>query len=84
MNDIETQLTELEEQVNRLKTGIDKCFVPSIYVHTFKVAQLMKSIDSIKTTKNEKEMVKKLDTEAFKQFKRLSDGRCSCNVSKDI
>jgi len=84
MNDIDMPFTSLKDQINRLKVGIDKCFVPSIYDHTYKIARIMKSIESMNLAESQKKVLDKLDTEALKQFERLSKGRCSCSVSKDI
>ncbi len=84
MNDIDMPFSSLSQQVDKLKIAVDKCHIPSIYVHTYKIASLAKSIEYMKLTENQKKIVNKLDESALKQFGRLSKGRCYCNVSKDI
>jgi len=84
MNDIEMSFTALKDHIDKLKNGIDRCFIPTIYVQTYKIASIVKSIDTNKLTENQKKVLSKLDDETLKQFRRLSEGRCSCKVSKDI
>jgi hypothetical protein len=87
MNDIEMPFTSLKQQIDALKGAADKCHMPSVYVHTFKIASIMEKIKHInltELTENQKKLVKELDEAAFKQFERISTGRCSCKVSKDI
>lgn len=84
MNDIDMPFTSLKQQIDRLREAVDKCHTPSIYVHTFKIASIMEKIKSINLAENQKKVVNKLDEAAFKQFERISKGRCSCTVSKDI
>jgi transcriptional regulator of NAD metabolism len=84
MSDIETPFTSLKQQIDELKKGVDKCFIPSIYVHTYKIASIVKDIQSTKLTESQKSVMNKLDEQTFKQFERLSTGRCSCTVKKDI
>lgn len=84
MDNIEMPFTSLDEQINRLKEAVDKCFLPSIYVHTYKIASIERRIESLNLTTKQKEILNKLDEKALAQFKRLSEGRCSCSVSKDI
>lgn len=76
--------TALKQQIDRLKTAVDKCYMPSIYVHTYKIASIMEKVKPIDLTENQKKVFNKLDEEAIKQFERISKGRCSCSVSKDI
>lgn len=83
MSGIEMPFISLKEQIDKLKKGVDRCFIPSIYVHTYKIASIMKDIEKMKLTEKQKEVLNKLDEEAFKQSQRLSHGRCSCKVSKD-
>lgn len=84
MNNIEMPFTSLKDQIDKLKVAVDKCFIPSIYVHTYKIASLAKSIESIKLTESQKKVVSKLDERTLEQFERLSKGRCSCSVARDI
>lgn len=84
MDKIEMPFSSLKDQVDRLKDAVDKCFLPSIYVHTYKIASLARRIESLNLTGKQKEIMDKLDEKALVQFKRLSEGRCSCKVSKDI
>ena len=84
MNDIEMPFTSLKQQIDSLKEAVDKCFIPSIYVHTYKIASIVKDIQSMKLTESQKNVMNKLDEQTFKQFERLSTGRCSCVVKKDI
>ena len=76
--------TSLKQQIDALKEGVDKCFIPSIYVHTYKIASIVKDIQSINLTESQKKVMTSLDEQTFKQFERLSTGRCSCKVKKDI
>jgi len=84
MSNIEMPLTTLKQQIDRLKVAVDKCHTPSIYVHTYKIASLVKDIQSMSLSENQKKVFSKLDEETLKQFERISKGRCSCSVSKDI
>lgn len=84
MNNMETSLTDLKEQIDRLKIAVDKCFVPSIYVHTFKIGSIVGSTNTTNLTDGQKDVLYSLDSEALRQFERLSKGRCSCKVSDDI
>lgn len=84
MNNIDISLTKLKQQIDRLKIAVDRCNVPSIYVHTYKIASIMESTKSINLTDNQKVIFDNLDNDAVKQFERLSKGRCSCSVSDDI
>jgi hypothetical protein len=84
MNDIEMPFTSLKRHIDQLKEAVDKCFIPSIYVNTYKIASLAKSIEYIKLTESQKKVVTKLDEQTLEQFERLSSGRCSCKVDKDI
>lgn len=84
MNDIEMPFTALKRHIDDLKEGVDKCFIPIIYVQTWKIASLVKSIGTGKLSESQKNVLHKLDEETLKQFRRISEGRCSCKVSKDI
>jgi len=84
MSNIEMPLTTLKQQIDRLKVAVDKCHTPSIYVHTYKIASLVKDIQSMSLSENQKKVFSKLDEETLKQFERISKGRCSCSVSNDI
>lgn len=84
MNDIDMPFTSLKKQIDDLKEAVDKCYTPSIYVHTFKIASIMEKTKSIKLDESQKKVANKLDEAALKQFERISKGRCSCKVSKDI
>lgn len=84
MNDIDVSFTSLKQQIDQLKTAVDKCHIPSIYVHTYKIASLVKSIEPMNLTESQKKVLNKLDEDTLKQFERLSKGRCSCKVSMDI
>ena len=84
MNNIEMPFTSLKQQIDRLKVAVDKCFVPSIYVHTYKIASIIENIKPINLTESQKKVFNKLDEDAIKQFERISKGRCSCTVSNDI
>ena len=84
-NHEEMLFTSLKEQIDRLKEGVDKCHTPSIYIHTFKIASLMKNIDLIENkTDLQKKVISRLDEKAFIQFQRVSNGRCSCKIDKNI
>jgi hypothetical protein len=83
MNDIEMPFTTLKQHVDRLKEAVDKCFIPSIYVQTYKIASIVKDIERINKTDTQKKVMNKLDEQTFKQFERLSNGRCSCIVAKE-
>lgn len=74
----------LKEQIDRLKVAVDKCHTPSIYVHTYKIASIVKDIQQLSLTESQKKVLSKLDERALKQFERISKGRCSCSVSNDI
>ncbi len=74
----------LKEQIDGLKAAVDKCHTPSIYVHTFKIASIVKDIQQMSLTDSQKKVLSKLDEKALKQFERISKGRCSCSVSNDI
>lgn len=76
--------SSLKQQIDRLKIAVDKCHIPSIYVHTYKIAALAKSIEYMNLSESQKKVVKKLDESTLKQFERLSKGRCSCSISQDI
>lgn len=84
MNDIDMPFTSLKQQIDRLREAVDKCHTPSIYVHTFKIASIMEKTRSINLAESQKKVAKKLDEAALKQFERISTGRCSCKVAKDI
>lgn len=84
MNDIEMPFTSLKRHIDQLKEAVDKCFIPSIYVNTYKIASIVKDIERIDKTEAQKKVMIKLDEQTFKQFERLSTGRCSCTVKKDI
>lgn len=85
MNFYDEQLKSLKDQIDRLKEeGVDKCLIPSIYIHTFQIASIVKTIDSNKLNENQKKVFNELDEETLKQFRRLSEGRCSCKISKNI
>lgn len=84
MNDIDMPFTALKQHIDKLKIAVDKCHMPSIYVHTYKIASLAKSIEHMNLSESQKNVVKKLDESTLKQFERISKGRCSCNVSRDI
>lgn len=84
MNDIDMPFTSLKQQIDRLKAAVDICHIPSVYVHTYKIASIVKSIESINLSESQKKVLNKLDTKTLEQFERLSKGRCSCSVSKDI
>jgi hypothetical protein len=84
MSNIEMPFTSLKQHIDELKEAVDKCFIPSIYVNTYKIASIVKDIQSIKLTEGQKKVMNKLDEQTFKQFERLSTGRCSCIVKKDI
>lgn len=84
MNDIEMPFSSLKQEIDGLKDAVDKCFIPSIYVHTYKIASIVKDIEHIEKTFAQKKVMSKLDEQTFKQFERLSTGRCSCKVDKDI
>lgn len=84
MSDIEMPFTSLKQHVDKLKEAVDKCFIPSIYVNTYKIASIVKGIESIKLTESQKKVMNKLDEQTFEQFQRLSTGRCSCRVANDI
>ena len=66
MSDIETPFTSLKQQIDELKKGVDKCFIPSIYVHTYKIASIVKDIQSTKLTESQKSVMNKLDEQTFK------------------
>ena len=76
--------TSLKVQIDKLKDAVDKCHTPSIYVHTYKIASIAKSIESISLSESQKKVLNKLDRDTLKQFERLSKGRCSCIISSDI
>ena len=76
--------TSLKQQIDALKEGVDKCFIPSIYVHTYKIASIVKSTKPINLTESQKKVFDELDEDTLNQFERLSKGRCSCSISKDI
>lgn len=84
MNDIDMPFTALKQQIDKLKIAVDKCHMPSVYVHTYKIASLVKSIEHMNLRESQKNVVKKLDESALKQFERISKGRCSCSISNDI
>ncbi len=84
MSNIETSFTSLEQQIDRLKVAVDRCHTPGIYVHTYKIASLVKDIQSLSLSESQKKVLNKLDEETLKQFERISKGRCSCSVSNDI
>lgn len=84
MNDVEMPFTYLKQQIDRLKDAVDKCFVPGIYVHTYKIASILERTKPANLTKSQKKVFDKLDEDVVKQFERISKGRCSCSVSKDI
>ena len=84
MNDIDIPFSSLKQRIDQLKTAVDKCHIPSIYIHTYKIASLAKSIEYMKLTESQKKVINKLDESVLKQFERLSKGRCSCSISKDI
>jgi predicted nucleic acid-binding Zn-ribbon protein len=84
MNDIDMLFSSLKQQIDKLKIAVDKCHIPSIYVHTYKIASLAKSVEYMNLSENQKKVVNKLDESALKQFERLSKGRCSCGISRDI
>jgi transcriptional regulator of NAD metabolism len=84
MNDIDMLFSSLKQQIDKLKIAVDKCHIPSIYVHTYKIASLAKSVEYMNLSENQKKVVNKLDESALKQFERLSKGRCSCSISRDI
>lgn len=84
MNDIDMSFTSLKQQIDRLKIAVDKCHIPSIYVHTFKIGTIMMIIEPINLTESQKKVLNKLDGDTLKQFERLSKGRCSCSISSDI
>lgn len=84
MNDIEMPFTALKRHIDNLKEGVDKCFTPIIYVQTYKIASLVKYIQTLKLSESQKKVLDKLDDETLKQFRRISEGRCSCKVVKDI
>jgi len=84
MSNIEMPLTTLKQQIDRLKVAVDKCHTPSIYVHTYKIASIVKDIQSMSLSESQKKVFSKLDEETLKQFERISKGRCSCSVSNDI
>lgn len=84
MNNIETPFAALKQQIDRLKIAVDKCFVPGIYTHTYKIASIVKSIELMRLSEGQKTVFSKLDEETLKQFERISKGRCSCSVSNDI
>ena len=84
MDNYDIQLTSLKEQIDGIKEGVNRCFIPSIYVHTYEIASMIKTIDPNKLTENQKNVVSELDEEILKQFRRLSEGRCSCKISKNI
>jgi hypothetical protein len=81
MSDIETPFTPLKDHIDKLKSAVDTCFVPGIYTQTYMIASLAKSIENIKLTDVQKQVVVKLDEQALKQFERLSKGRCSCTTT---
>ncbi len=72
MNDIDISFSSLKQQI---ETAVDTCHIPSIYVHTYKIAALAKS--NMNLSESQKKVVKKSDESALKQFERLSKGRCS-------
>lgn len=84
MNDIEMPFTSLKRHIDELKEAVDKCFIPSIYVNTYKIASIVENVKSTKITEAQKNVMRKLDEQTLEQFKRLSTGRCSCTVKKDI
>jgi len=84
MSDIDIQLTLLKLQIDRLKEAVDKCHTPSMYVHTYKIAHILEGTNPINLTESQKKVLNELDGNAIKQFERISKGRCSCTVSKDI
>lgn len=84
MNDIDMPFTALKQQIDRLETAVDKCFMPGIYVHTYKIASIIEKIKPINLTESQKKVFNKLDEEAIKQFERISKGRCSCSVVNGI
>ena len=84
MSDIEMPFTALKQQIDKLKVAVDKCFVPGIYVHTYKIASIMEKVKPIDLSESQKKVFDKLDGDAIKQFERISKGRCSCSVSNDI
>lgn len=84
MNDVDIPFTTLKQQIDKLKTAVDKCYMPSVYVHTYKIASIVEKIKPINLTESQKKVFDKLDGDAIKQFERISKGRCSCSVSQDI
>ena len=84
MNDIDISFTSLKHQIDGLKVAVDRCHIPSIYVHTYKIASIMENTKPINLTESQKNVFNKLDEDAIKQFERLSKGRCSCSVYSDI
>ncbi len=84
MNNIDSSLINLKQQIDRLKIAVDKCHIPSIYVHTYKIASIVESTKSINLTDHQKVIFGNLDNDAIIQFERLSKGRCSCSIADDI
>lgn len=84
MNDIDMPFKSLKQQIDRLTIAVDKCHIPSIYVHIFKIGTIMMIIEPINLTESQKKVLNKLDGDTLKQFERLSKGRCSCSISEDI
>lgn len=84
MNDIDMSFSALKHQIDGLKVAVDRCHIPSIYVHTYKIASIVKSTKPINLTESQKKVFDELDEDTLKQFERLSKGRCSCSISKDI
>lgn len=66
MNDIEMPFTALKQHVDQLKEAVDKCFIPSIYVNTYKIASIVKDIEHIDKTDAQKRVMSKLDEQTFK------------------
>ena len=81
---MEMPFTSLKQHIDKLEEAVDKCFTPSIYVQTYKIASIVTRIGQLKLTESQENVLKKLDEKALKQFERISKGRCSCKVSEDI
>jgi len=85
-NEIEEELNDLDILVERFKDGVNRCDLPSIATNSRNIRSRVKTLNSNRNimTEKQKDTLLDLDIGSTRQFERLSKGRCTCSMVKNI